>query len=208
MRYRHLLLPLFLVLVSSFALTACGSDDDAKPDSDKQETSKAERDEQKLAEMKQPKIKAPEPICPQVAIVRGLDLVKDYGNEPPAPDQLVSAGKMVKIEGDCAYTDEGVDVKFSVNMAMKRGPRLGGSHVGFPIFVAVLDPAGDVLNKDQMTVEINFSSDEAVAFHAEPLHVFIPLAKDQQNLGPSYKVLTGFQLSPAQADHAKTSLKP
>lgn len=208
MRFRHVLLPVFLVLVVSFALTACGSDDDAKPDADKQETSKADKDEQKLAALKEPKIKAPEPICPQVAVVRGLDLVKDYGNESPAPDQLVSAGKMTKIEGDCAYTDEGVDVKFTANMAMKRGPRLGGSHVSFPIFVAVLDPAGTVLNKNQMTVEVSFSSDETVTFHAEPLHVFIPLTKAQKTLGPNYKVLAGFQLSPAQADRAKAALTP
>lgn len=190
-------------LISSLALASCGSDDSDKPD-----VSKAEKDEQKIAELKKPKVKAPTPICPQTAVVQGLDLLRDYGNENPAPEQLVAAAKLLGITGTCEYKEDGVDVTFNANMAMKRGPRLGGTHASFPIFVAVLNPAGDVLNKDQITVEVTLPSNEATANHAEALHVFIPLAKDQQQLGPNYKILTGFQLTPAQAEQAKAKLKP
>ena len=197
---------LVLALVSSLALTACGSDksdEDAKADKEKMSAK-----EEHLAEINSgPKIASVQPICPQVGIVRGLDVVRDYGNETAAPDQLVAAAKLLKTEGDCEYKDDGVDIAFKADMALKRGPRLGGNRVSFPIFVAVLNPAGDVLNKNQITVEVSFSGDEGYANHAEALHVFIPLAKTQQQSGPSYKVLTGFQLSPAQADQAKAALK-
>lgn len=188
-----------MVMASSLVLASCGSSDDAKPDAEK---------EQHAEEKVKSKIKAPTPICPQVAVVRGLDLARDYGNEIPADNQLVAAAKMLKIEGDCEYNDKGIDVTFKVDMAAKRGPRLGGNHVSFPIFVAVLDPADTVLNKNQMTVDINLPSDAKEDTHAEALHVFIPLAKDSQTSGPQYKVLAGFQLTPEQAEAAKASLKP
>ncbi len=200
MRSRPLLC---LFFASILMLSACGTDDAAKKDDAKTETK-----EDKIQPIKTAKVLDVSPICPQVAIVRGLDVVRDYGNEMPDPAQLVAAGKMLKIDGDCEYRDNGIDIAFNIDMAAKRGPRLGGNHVSFPIFVAVADPSGNVLNKDQMTSDVKFSGDETVANHAEALHVFIPLAKAEKMNGPSYKVLSGFQLTPAQAEQAKAALKP
>jgi len=168
---------------SVFLLSACGSDDADKH--------VAEKAEEKPAKHKT--VEAPPPICPHVAIVGNLDLLRDYGGEAPAANQLVSAAKLVGIDGDCEYRDDGIDVAFQLKVAAKRGPRLGGTHVSFPYFVAVLDPSDTILNKDQMTAEFHFASDETVTNHTEPLHIFIPLAKDKQTEGPSYRVLIGFQ---------------
>ena len=44
-------------------------------------------------------VKAPTPICPQVAIVRELEGISDYGTETPDPSQLVSQARMSSIEG-------------------------------------------------------------------------------------------------------------
>jgi hypothetical protein len=190
------------MLLGAFNLSACGSDDDvAKPDDKKAE-------EEKAPPVAKSKIAEVEPICPQVAVVRGLDVVRDFGNENPDPAQLVAAARLLKVEGNCEYTDDGVDVAFHVNMTAERGPRLGGLRASFPIFVAVLDPSGAILNKDQMTVDISFPSDEKTANHAEALHVVIPMPKDKHTMGPYYKILAGFQLSPTEAAQAKASLKP
>jgi hypothetical protein len=200
MNASRLLLTLCALLALSLA--ACGSDDDAKKDTAKAEE-KAEAKENKTYKNK---IADAEPICPQVAVVRGLDVVQDYGNENPDPAQLVSAAKLLGVDGDCEYTDDGIDVAFHLNMVAKRGPRLGGLHTNFPFFVAVLNPDGDILNKNQMTVEFSFSSEESTANRAEDLHVFIPLPKDKKMTGPYYRVLAGFQLSPAQADEVKAAI--
>lgn len=189
-------LPIALfLLAASLLLSACGSDDADK------KTAKVE--DEKAAEHKAEKIHTVSPICPQVAIVRGLDVVRDYGHENPDTSQLVAAAKLRDVKGDCEYRDDGIDVAFRLSMAAKRGPRLGGMQASFPIFVAVVDPSGEVLNKNQMTAEVKFSSDEATAMHEESLHVFIPLPKAQHSTGPFYKILSGFQLSPEQAQQAK-----
>jgi hypothetical protein len=198
---RHYSLCLLLVVVTmSLMLSACGSNDEKKTD--------LKRAEEKSAEAKPRTSQAPTPICPQVAVVRGLDIVRDYGAETPDPSQLIAAAKLLGTDGECEYVDQGIDVTFHANMAAKRGPRLGGSHISFPIFVAVLDPDDNVLNKSLMTAEVNFNSDGGTVNHAEALHVFIPLPKDKQSQGPHYKVLTGFQLTQAQAEEAKSALKP
>jgi hypothetical protein len=186
MRLRPLLLIGFLLLAAALSLSACGSADDAKHDDAKAE--------EKAAEHKKAEAAKVAPICPQVAIVRGLDVVRDYGGEKPDPDQLAIASKLLGIEGDCEYRDDGIDVAFHLNMAAARGPRLGGLHASFPFFVAVVDPDGHILNKNQMTAEVSFSSDEKIANHDEVMHVFIPLPKSKKAAGPYYRVLAGFQL--------------
>lgn len=200
MNKRYLLWSFLALLAALPLLAACGSDDETKPD-----TTKAE--EPKPA-IKTATIKAPTPICPQVGVVRGLDVVRDYAGENPDPSQLVAAAKLLGTDGDCEYTDEGVDITFNANMAARRGQRLGGRHASFPMFVAVLDPTDTILNKNQMTADIDFSSDDAEVNHVETMHVFIPLARDRQPLGPQYRVLAGFQLTLAQAEEAKAALKP
>ena len=193
-------------LLSSLAMSSCaffGEDEKTtNPESVKSEEDKAE------AKAKS-KIPTPDPICPQVAVVRGLDIIRDYGRETASPDQLVAAAKLTRVEGDCAYVkddQQGIDVAFKLDMAAERGPRLGSSHATFPVFIAVLDPNNNVLNKNEMSIEMSLSDDEPVTYHEEPLHVFIPLPKQLQTEGPHYKVLAGFQLSPAQADEAKKAL--
>ena len=198
---RHLRPLTFALLAFALALplVSCGSSDDsAKPDAEKSKESEKDKPPQaKMAKV--------DPICPQVAVVRSLETFRDFGHETPAANQLVSAAKLTGIEGDCSYTDEGIDVAFNVNIVAKRGPRLGGRHVTYPYFVAVVDPDGKILNKNQMAAEINFASDEQTANDAEALHVFIPLTKKKRSNGPYYRVLAGFQLSPEQEAQAKAA---
>jgi hypothetical protein len=201
MRRRNPLWAVFFLLLSSLPLVSCGSDDAAKSEAAQTEEKAAEHKEAKFASVVTP-------ICPQVAIVRGLDVVRDYSDDSPTPPNLVSAAKLLNISGDCEYRDEGIDVAFEANIIAERGPRLGGLRTGFPFFVAVVDPAGNVLNKNQMTAEINFSSGDPLANHAERLHVFIPLPKDKHSAGPYYKVLSGFQLTPEQAKQAAATAAP
>ncbi len=172
------------------ALAACASDSDKDKDTEKKDSDKKkEADKEK-----------PLPICPQVAILRELETIQDYGNEKPDPAQLVAQANMRSVDGTCAYRDNGIDVAFDLNFIAAKGPRLGGLHIGFPYFVSVVDSGQNILTKERMTVEFGFSSESKITEHAESLHVFIPLAKDKRALGPSYRVLMGFQLTQEQLD--------
>jgi hypothetical protein len=175
------------------------SDDDDKKKTDIAKEEKAQaREKEKLA-------RENPPICPQVAILREIDTLRDYGREKPAPDQLIVAAHMTNITGSCSYhydkdKPQGIDITFELDMDAVRGPRMGGLNASLPFFVAVVDPQGAILNKNRLSAEIKFSSDERSAADAENLHVFIPLAKAAQTTGPDYRVLAGFQLTQEQYD--------
>ncbi len=171
-----------LALAALLGLAACGSD---KP---------SEGEDKPVAEKKKP------PICPQVAIIHDLDLLRDYGGDDADESRLVAAGRMLAVDGTCEYRDNGVDVTFDLTMAAMRGPSLGGSRVSLPYFVAVVAPDKTVLSKDSLNAAFAFASDKSVADRAEPIHVFIPLPKSQQQTGPLYQVLTGFQLTKEQVE--------
>ena len=170
-----------------FALVACAHDDQANKTDTTNQTDAVDESTQ-----------GPPPICPQVAIVRDLDQITDYGDETPAPDQTVAAARMLALRGTCEYKKDGIEVAFDLNMVARRGPRLGGLRASFPFFVAVINPAGTILTKEPLTAEIGFASDSRDNTHAEKLRVFISLAITERTTGPHYQVLTGFQLTQDQ----------
>jgi hypothetical protein len=179
--------------------TSSDEDDKKKTDVAKEEKAQERAKEKLVADNP--------PICPQVAIMREIDTWRDYGREKPTPDQLIAAAHMTKIAGTCSYhydkdKPQGIDIKFELDMEAMRGPRLGGLHATVPFFVAVVDPDGTILDKNRLTTDIGFSSDEHTAGTSENLHVFIPLAKAAQTTGPDYRVLAGFQLTQEQYDEA------
>lgn len=157
---------LFLLCLVPLALTACASD------------------------------KKPPRQCPQVAILRDLDRVEDYGNDTPDPSTLVSVAALRRVDGGCRYDEKGVDVNFKLTMAAEKGPRLGGDKVSFPFFVSLIDPEDKVVRKELMTAAFEFPSGQKYVETSEDLHVFIPLAEDQE--ASAYRILSGFQLSEAQ----------
>jgi hypothetical protein len=140
--------------------------------------------------------KKPQKICPQVAIVRELERISDYGTEAADPKALVASAVMRKVVGGCDYKDDGVDVTYELTVAASKGPRLGGDRVGFPFFVSIVDPDRKILAKELMTADFTFHGDDKKAEHEESLHVFIPMPKDAE--GANYQVLMGFQLTEQQ----------
>ena len=145
-----------------------------------------------------PEIKTENLICPQVAILKEADEVMDYGGEQPDPAQLVAKARMKNIEGDCAYRKgdkkAGIDIAFTLQTVSARGPRLGGSQVSFPYFIAIVDPAENILSRQLMTVQFKFYGNNKVTESSEPLHVFIPMPETALTAGPDYRVLIGFMM--------------
>lgn len=169
-----------LFLVLGLALAACAS----KP---------AEEKAEPVDEPPPPaKIKTDNLICPQVAILRAGQEAFDYAGEAPEAAQLVASARMQTVEGDCAYRENGIDIKFTLHMGAKRGPRLGGDRVSFPFFMAVVDPKENILTRETMTAEFKFSGKEDVALAEQALHVFIPLSEAELISGPAYRVLAAF----------------
>jgi hypothetical protein len=191
---------LALACLLNFA-AACSKDTQQSQEEEEQERQEKETAEAKAAaETYKPKL-----ICPQVAIIHELDTVRDYGGAQPASAQLVAAARMNDITGDCGYQDEGIDIAFQLNFTAARGPHLAGNRMQFPFFVAVVDPDGNILNKNQMNEEFHFKDEDKTAEKSESMHVFIPMPKDKHQTGPNYRVLAGFQLTEDQLKQVRAA---
>ena len=186
------------ILFAILALAACASDDKA-------EKKESKRDEKPPVA----KLKVEDLICPQVAVLQEAQEMFDYGGEKPDPAQLVAKARMRKIDGDCAYrksdddkkgdtNKDGIDIAFTLHLEAARGPRLGGSQASFPYFIAVVDPAEKILSRQVITAQFKFSGSDKVSGDDEKMHVFIPLPGSAQQVGPDYRVLVGFRLTPEQ----------
>jgi hypothetical protein len=100
---------------------------------------------------------------------------------------------MKSITGDCSYHKDGIDIAFTLHMASRKGPRLGGDQVSFPYFIVIVDPAENILSRQVMTAHFKFSGLDKVSVDEEPLHVFIPLSQTAMLAGPDYRVFVGFK---------------
>ena len=179
----------FGVLFLLVTLVACASSD--KP----QQASKEEAAPTKA--QREAKVKTEYLICPQTAILEQAQEVLDYGGETPDPAQLVAKARMASVEGDCAYRAKGIDLAFTLHIVSARGPRLG-SQASFPYFVAVIDPAENILSRQVLTASFKFSNSDKTLAGDEKLHIFIPIPEAALQSGPDYRVLMGFQLPHAK----------
>ncbi|MFY9288130.1 MAG: hypothetical protein WAO98_06475 [Alphaproteobacteria bacterium] len=190
--------PFYLHLALSFLLilSACASDGDE----DKEKEQEKEKLEQEAKEQEEAAAKRLTNICPQVAILRELEGIRDYGTEKADPAEFVAAAKMVTVSGECEYQEEGVDISYNLRIQAGKGPRLGGNRATFPYFVAVVDPGKNIVSKEKMTLEVRFPSDSKLTESYEEFRVFIPLTKEQREMSSNYQVLMGFQLTQEQLD--------
>ncbi len=147
--------------------------------------------------------KGPPRLCPQVAILRDVERVEDYGREAADPSNLVAIAVMKKIDGSCKYDDDGVNVVFDLGLAAEKGPRLGSDQISFPFFVSLVTPEDKVRAKEMMTVLFAFPSGGKLVEKTEPLRVFLPLKPEED--ASSYRVLLGFQLTEEQLQAVKKS---
>lgn len=144
------------------------------------------------------------PPCPQVAIVRALETFNDYGSDVADPSNLVAVAKMDDVIGACEYTDDNVEINFTLSMRALKGKRLGGNQVSMPYFISVVGDDNKVISKEIMTANFVFG-DTPVAKFQEPLHVKLPYMNKEKLTGT--RVLMGFQLTQEQRMKAMRGTK-
>lgn len=133
--------------------------------------------------------------CPQVAIVRELELFDKYTTEQRDADNRLITAKLQSVDGSCRYRREDVLVKFDLAIAAQKGSQLTGNSYTLPFFVAIVDANDHVIKKELMTANIAFKEKTATAESTEPLKIIIPgKGKSLED----YRVLVGFQLSEEQ----------
>lgn len=139
-------------------------------------------------------------ICPQVAILREAQETFEYGVAATEPANLIAKARMDRISGDCAYRDgdkkgkgSGIDISFEVHGVAERGAGLKDGSVKLPYFIAIVDPADNILARQLLDRTVDFKAAKSTVVWSEPVHVFVPVQKDALISGPDYRVLVGFK---------------
>jgi hypothetical protein len=129
------------------------------------------------------------PPCPRAALVDGAEQVVRFAGEGRTPEDVAFEARILGVGGECEFTDE--QRRVIVDMALRiegaRGPALAGEQAPLSYFVAVVDPEGQVLAREEFTTEIPLEEDRAII--SEELEPEIPLLEGRR--AASYTIFVG-----------------
>jgi hypothetical protein len=135
--------------------------------------------------------------CPKVTIPDETREVTQFrtGGAHDMTD-VVSRAAVLKYDGGCEYGDKGVTVNLNLVLGAERGPAARDTQGAYQYFVAITDPAGRIIGKQQFDTTIAFSPNVGKGGSTEELVQQIPLAQGSSAAG--YGIVVGFQLTPEQ----------
>jgi len=150
----------------------------------------------------------PDPLpCPRVVIFDQAKALTLYrAGEGRDLTDVTFDIRITNLLGDCGYDfndDEAdiVDIAYLVMIEARRGPAAETDSVTIPYFIAVTDPARNVIAKQVFEVTLTFEDNAQRAQLAEEIEQRIPIAEG--TLGTEYETFVGFQYSHEQLDDAR-----
>ena len=137
------------------------------------------------------------PACPHTAFLSdAADLTRFKGNGTDLTDMVVD-GRITGLSGKCSAPDpEHLVTLLSVNMDLTRGPALQGRTTDVTYFVSV--SRGDtILDKRDYALRVAFDSNGSrVRLTGDQVQITLPTPG--KVTGADYRILVGFQLTPAE----------
>jgi hypothetical protein len=136
------------------------------------------------------------PACPRVAVLADAARIVKFRPGPGRDlTDVLYEGQFRDVTGTCAYDMKRshIDLEFSVDIEVVRGPADATRQVRIEYFVAVVDPNQNILGKEKFTAAFRFEGNANRAVITEDVNPRLPL--QDVKLGPGYAVLVGFQLT-------------
>jgi hypothetical protein len=145
--------------------------------------------------------------CPAVEFVRGAEEVTLF-REGAGRDltDVTSRAVLADYAGGCRSGEGRVEVDLKLVLAAEKGPALQGPGAGYRYFVAVADPEGGIIAKQEFDTSVSFPQAQRRAGSIEELTQTIPVA-DGARPG-DYRILIGFQLTPDQLQYNRERRLP
>lgn len=138
-----------------------------------------------------------ERACPRVAVLANAERLVKFrpGDGRDLTDVLVT-GRVQDVQFECEYEDDVLTVTMLLQMLVNRGPANRDRQAEFQYFIGVvkvLDGEQHVVNKQVYNVKMAFAENSRSALIEGDRSAKIKL--DPEELGTSYSLLVGFQLS-------------
>ncbi len=138
------------------------------------------------------------PACPAASILAdGADLTRNDGHGFDITN-VVLDGRMTGLQGKCRRSEDHktLDAELRVGMDLTRGPSAAGRTAAVPYFVAV-SRDDRILDKRVLTINVTFPANtDRLHVDGEPVMLAFPTPKGV--IGPNYKIVVGFQLTPQE----------
>ena len=161
----------------------------------------------------------PQGPCPVVRVLPSVSQITKFApNAPQSPENVVYQSKVANVAMQCTYSEakyagtargpSGVDsmeVLLKVKFGSMRGPKAGpGGTVDGTFFVAVTDLREVILDRQEFNVKLQVGQPNQIVVTDEEAWMYFKL---QGGTGAAYRIYTGFQLSPAEAEFNRARLQ-
>jgi len=145
----------------------------------------------------------PPPTCPTVGIVPQLAQASQFAGVGSGYSSVSYTASLSGLASHCTFEDEGISIDATFKLMAQQGPQAQGGTLDFPYFIAIIDPAGTVLDKTVFDAPLTLKADQARIGSRETFHDYIPL--DDKTAAGAYSVAIGFQLDPRQVEFNRES---
>jgi hypothetical protein len=136
--------------------------------------------------------------CPAALLLDGAERTTSYRGGERSPDALQYLAVLTHLQSSCSYNDQGVDVDLALDLIAQRGPAGTQDSVPLTYFIATIGPNRQILSKQLLDSQIEFTKGEDLAGVAEQLTLRLPAVTPEQ--AAAYNLYLGFQLDDAQLE--------
>lgn len=136
------------------------------------------------------------PACPGLAIVKdAADLTRFNGRGEDITDLVLDA-RVVAVPATCKPGGRGiVEAEVKVTVEVARGPAAPSRRLTLPYFVAVTDPTGRLLDKQEYNLAGEFPANvDRLTVSGQPITLNLPITADRPS--SSYRIFVGLALTP------------
>lgn len=146
----------------------------------------------------------PQPPCPRVVTLGEAKKVTLYRSGPGRDlTDVRFQGDIANLVPSCDYDDDGfVDVDVDVEMVFSRGPAAQGDVGSYVYFVAITDPADNIIAKREFPIDVEFPSAALRVGVIEEVTQRIFFAPGSDASG--HRIFIGFQLTREQLDDLRS----
>ena len=150
---------------------------------------------------------APPVVCPKVGLLGDPPRLAAFAPGGHSIRDVVVEGAVPGVKGTCRYDSSRRRVRMAVTVQItgREGPAYQGGGVDLPFFVAVVTRDERILAKRVFQGHLTFGN-QMLAVKTEDMATEIPIAP---GAAPAdYRVMVGFQLTPAQLDYNQHHAAP
>lgn len=155
---------------------------------------------------------APKPAaedCPPITLVDDLRSLHQFTDQnAPRAENRLSSVQVTHVSSQCGTTADNIVVDLGIHFSGTLGPRakawrMDRPSFGYPYFVAVTTPDGQVMAKEIFGLSMTYDKTDGPVTRTETLRQIMPRTGEH---GGRYELLIGFQLTEAELAYNRALL--